>query len=133
MATIEVDEEGEPVIPNETVIGKAQDLFGPKIYETIVDEVLPQVDSIGTSSAPSEAGKAAKGVADVLKKRIKETVITPAADDYGMKAGAQKRLERQVETDIDRKFERVAGEDILCFQFFQQLKITGREGRRDFQ
>ena len=121
MATIEVDEEGEPVIPNETVIGKAQDLFGPKIYETIVDEVLPQVEAVGGKTNPSEAGKAVKGVADVVKNTIKEQVLTPAANDYGVKSGAQKRLERQVEAEIDREFERVAGD------FEQQSRIARAE------
>lgn len=47
---VPVDENGDVQIPGEIIIGKTQDLFGDKIYETIERSVEDSVAAVGTSS-----------------------------------------------------------------------------------
>ena len=78
MDTVTVDENGEVEIPNETVIGRTQDLFGPKIYE-ITTDLQAQVKAI----AESPTAEHIETLTEAVKAHIRENVVAPAAEGYG--------------------------------------------------
>ena len=116
MDTLTVDEDGEVEIPNETVIGRTQDLFGPKIYE-VTEDIQAQVEAV----AESPTAEHIETLTEAVKAHIRENVVAPAAEGYGMKKGAQNRLERQMEQDIDRTFQKIQGD------YEQQTRIAWAE------
>ena len=119
--TVTVDENGEVEIPNETIIGRTQDLFGPKVYE--IADIQSQVEAI----AESPTAEHIETLTEAVKTHIRENVVAPAAEGYGMKKGAQNRLEKQVEQDIDRTFQKIQGD------YEQQARIAQAELERKKQ
>ncbi len=122
MNTVTVDEGGEVEIPNETVIGRTQDLFGPKICE-VTGDIQAQVEAI----AESPTAEHIETLTEAVKAHIRENVVAPAAEGYGMKKSAQNRLERQMEQDIDRTFQKIQGD------YEQQARIAQAELERKRQ
>lgn len=122
MDTVTVGEDGEVEISNETVIGRTQDLFGPKIYE-VTPDIQSQVEAI----AKSPTAEHIETLTEAVKTHIRENVVAPAAEGYGMKKGAQNRLEKQVEQDIDRTFQKIQGD------YEQQARIAQAELERKRQ
>ena len=106
MDTVHVDENGEVDLPQEIVIGKTQDLFGPKIYEEIKEDVTAQIAAI-SAAEDTEVHEQLKNIAGTIKSNIKEKILPPAIEEYGVKKGAQGRLERQIEKEIDRTFDEI--------------------------
>ena len=124
MDTVSVDENGEVEIPTEIVVGKTQGLFGEKLYEDISNDVQEQVEAVAESCDVSAVGTQVKNLAGAIKSSLKEKVLAPVVETYGMKKGAQDRLERQVERDIDRTFEQIQGD------YEQQARIAQAELER---
>ena len=122
MDTVTVDEDGEVEISNETIIGRTQDLFGPKIYE-VTGDIQAQVKAV----AESPTAEHIETLTEAVKTHIRENVVAPAAEGYGMKKGAQNRLERQVEQEIDRTFRQIQGD------YEQQARIAQAELERKRQ
>lgn len=122
MDTVTVDEDGEVEIPNETVIGRTQDLFGPKIYE-VTEDIQAQVEAV----AERPTAEHIETLTEAVKAHIRENVVAPAAEGYGMKKGAQNRLEKQIEQDIDRTFQKIQGD------YEQQARIAQAELERKRQ
>lgn len=110
ISDVQVDEDGEVEIPNEIVIGKTQDLFGQKFYESVAEEVAPQVEAIAKSDSTDKVAETVQTVVKQVKEKVKQDIIAPIMDEYGAKKGAQSRVERQVEREIERKFEEIHGD-----------------------
>ncbi len=127
MDTVSVDENGEVEIPTEIVVGKTQGLFGEKLYEDISHDVQEQVEAVAESNDVASVGTQVKNLAGAIKDSLKEKVLAPVVETYGMNKGAQARLERQVERDIDRAFEQIQGD------YEQQARIAQAELERKQQ
>ena len=117
MDTVHVDENGEVDLPQEIVIGRTQDLFGPKIYEEIKEDVTEQIAAISTAEN-TEVHEQLKNIAGTIKSNIKEKILPPAMEEYGVKKGAQGRLERQIEKEIDQTFDEIHDD------YIQQEKLA---------
>lgn len=116
---ITLDEDGEVEIPNEIVIGRTRDLFGEKIYEDMSRDIAPAVQRMANS--PMDYGQTkqkVQTVVDTVKGVIRQKVIAPVIDSYGVKKGIQNRLEREAATEIDRAFEQLQGD------YEQQVNIA---------
>lgn len=132
MDRVTVDENGEAAVPNEIVIGKAQDLFGPKIYETLTDEVAGSLaDVVGLTGEDAAAvDRGLQDLAGTVKDRLTQVVLVPLAGEYGMKKGAQERLERQIARDVEADFTQMREE------YARQARIAKAElerGQREAQ
>lgn len=118
-ANIAVDEDGNVKIPSEIVIGRTQDLFGEKIYEDMAQSIAPAVDRMVVESLDCDQTKRqVQTVVDTVKDTIRQKVLVPVIDSYDVKKSIQKRLEREVSTEIDRVFEQFQGD------YEQQVNIA---------
>ena len=106
MDTVHVDENGEVDLPQEIVLGRTQDLFGPKIYEEIKEDVTAQIAAISAAES-TEVHEQLKNIAGTIKSNIKDKILPPAMEEYDVKKGVQSRLERQIEKEIDRTFDEI--------------------------
>ena len=119
---IPVDKDGNVDIPNEIVIGRTQDLFGEKVYETLSGQIQPVLDrAAGSGNDPGGLKRQMGKVVDTLKDSLKQQVVTPALDAYEVKKSAQNRLERQVSQEIDSAFTKLQGD------YEQQINIAKAE------
>ncbi len=117
---VAVNENGEVEIPKEVVIGKAQNLFGAKVYEQLAKDVMPQVDSLAESGT-YEMDRQIETLVDTVKDSIKENVLTPVVNEYEVRKGIQNRLEKQVNQEIERTFQKIGGD------YKQQVVIARTE------
>ena len=108
VSELPVDENGDPVIPEEQVIGTAEEIFGKKIFkkedvETLVEQATPSVDA---TEAAIEKAK------EELKKSIHNSFIDPtlqtAKENYGadMKKSDTTTLERILTADINTAIDK---------------------------
>lgn len=106
--TVPVDEDGEVEVPAEIVIGEAQGLFGPKVYERIVQTVN---ERIGTAAEETGnllgGGGLGEAAAQALKENIRELIIEPAVKAYDARTGVKNQLERQIGRELDQTFQTV--------------------------
>lgn len=120
---VPVDEDGNVDIPNEIVIGRTQDLFGEKVYETMRADVDTALDAIGGGTA-DEVAEQLKSVVDSVKETVKAHVVEPVTGAYEVKKATQNRVERQVEREIESTFEK------LHDDYVQQANIAKAEFSR---
>ena len=118
ISEVPVNEDGEIDIPEEIIIGKAQGLFGKKYYEEMNEGFEPQLSHIAESSGFTAVEQSVKKLADKVKEKIRQGVVAPVAEAYEVKKGIQNRMERQVENEIDRRFEQIHGD------YIQQANIA---------
>ncbi len=124
MGDVPVDEHGEVAIPSEIVIGRTQGLFGEKIYEELGQAIAPAVDEMRESSTADEMTQSAGRLIDTVTDTIKQNVVAPLMEEYAVSKGTQKRMERQIEQEIERKFQPLKGD------FVQRTQIAKTELER---
>lgn len=110
---LSINDEGEVEIPDEQVVGKAADIFGPKVYGGIAVEFSGHVDDIAKAH---EADDDDRAMLDNLKEAFKQSVTAPlvqaAKESYGseLKPRQQQQIERKVQADADIQLNRQVGD-----------------------
>lgn len=122
---ISVDESGEVEVSNEIVIGQAHNLFGEKIYETLQRDVKNQIQAVCESGDTYEINSKVQDLVASVKDTLKQNIITPAVQEYEVKRGMQNRIEKDINREIERKFEEIQDD------FNQQASIAKVELDRE--
>ena len=110
---LSINDEGEVEIPDEQVVGKAADIFGPKVYGDIAVEFSGHMDDIAKAH---EADDDDRVMLDNLKEAFKQSVTAPlvqaAKESYGseLKPRQQQQIERKVQADADIQLNRQVGD-----------------------
>ena len=110
---LSINDEGEVEIPDEQVVGKAADIFGPKVYGDVVVEFSGQVEDIAKAHAADDDDRA---MLDNLKEAFKQSVTAPlvqaAKESYGseLKPRQQQQIERKIQADADIQLNRQVGD-----------------------
>lgn len=94
----------------ERVIGTAADLLEKKVYEEIEADVDAQVEPLPENPSTQAVTEHVKKLAAAVKEKIKDKVIAPAADQYGLKNTAQSTLEKQFEREYDSAMDKAKGD-----------------------
>jgi hypothetical protein len=127
ISAVPVDEQGQVDIPHEIVIGKTQGLFGEKRYEEMMQDIQPQFSRMAESGSFADVEKALQQVAATVKETAKRDIIAPVATAYEARKSTQSQMERQIEREIDQKFQVIHGD------YVQQTKIAQVELERKRQ
>ena len=100
---LSLDENGNVNIPNETVIGLTQDVFGEKIFDDINDDLIQLVDDLQYTDEPVKDDPLAV-IKEAFKSTAVETLINTAQETYGdeLKPAEKKKLERKLKFDTER-------------------------------
>lgn len=128
MDDVTVDTDGRTKVTQDLVVSKTDAIFGPKIYETMASDVKDTVATVQTlpnrmlNVAP--AVEAVEKVKDVIKSTVRDQITASIANQYGLTKGAETRLGKQVDHEIDRKLDTVK-ED-----FQQRAKIAEAERKK---
>lgn len=106
---LSINVEGKVEITDEQVVGKATDIFGPKVYGDIAVEFSSHADDIAKAH---EAEDDDWTMLDSLKEAFKQSVTAPlvqaAKESYGseLKPRQQQQIERKVQADADIQLNR---------------------------
>ena len=107
---IPMDADGDVVVPDDLVIGKAPEVFGEKIYDDIdtalQDTITDVVKEQNTDRDEIEAFK------EKFHKEVVSPVVQKTKEHYGdeMKRSDEKQLARKLSTDADSHIEHVFGD-----------------------
>lgn len=127
MEDVPVNDSGEVQIPGKIVIGRTQDLFGQKFYDTAVKSMEPHISAIAAGGTFAQKDAQVRKIVDTMKETIRQKVVEPVSNAYDIKKGAQERLKTQLDREIEKKFEEVHGD------YIQQTNIAKVEHEKRCQ
>lgn len=105
---LSLNDDGEVELPEQTVIGQAQNLFGDKIYK-VADDLKQTVSDLMNKESEKEDPFAK--LKDTFKDTLKENLVQTVKDSYGkeMTKATEKAVVRQIENKTDAVLERHYG------------------------
>ena len=110
---LSINDSGEVEIPDERVVGKAADIFGPKVYGDVTVELTSRVDDIAKAHEADGDDKAMlKDLREAFRESVTQPLVQAAKESYGneLKSRQQKRLEDKVQADVDIQINRQVGD-----------------------
>lgn len=121
---VNVDENGDVMIPTEVIVGQEQQIFGSKLYKTFdeIDTEIPMAAE-GTDNVLA----AIDHVADSLKAAVEQNIIKPASEEYELPQTQTKCLVRESHKELETKIEKIKGD------FEQQRKIAETKHKEALQ
>ncbi len=110
---LSLNEDGEVEIPREQVVGRAQGIFGAKVYGEVAVDLASEVEAIAERHAADDddAAMLAK-LKEAFKEKVTDPLVQAATHTYGseLKPRQQKQLERKVQADADIELNRQVGD-----------------------
>ena len=106
---INTDDEGNPIIDNETIIGVSKELFGNKIYgvtESAISEYRNNKDKV-------EQKELFELIKDNIGDELIDSISTIIKSEYekeGLKKSDQRQIERQTRTEVEYVLNRLSQE-----------------------
>lgn len=114
ISEVPVDDNGDVQVPDEVVIGRTQDLFGPKIYTELSSGVTPVVEKISTLK-PEQTDVISQQIEQVksaVKETVHEKVLKPVFDTYT----PRKRVQNQITAQTDNQIEKTLDDSLQNYQ-----------------
>ena len=101
---LNLDDEGNVVIPEEQVIGTANDVFGEKIYGDIEQSLIDTVTTIQKENESThKKDEKLNALLDAFHTNITDTLVKTAKENYGgdLSKSTQQALVRKINTTAD--------------------------------
>ena len=122
-----VDEDGNPIVDQERVIGTAKDLFGKKMYVPLDKETEKDVETFTKPQEPEkvsdkkEQEKKKNAFVETIMKHIVAEVAQPVYNTLDSSKNTQKKVESQVKKEITTEITNIHEE------FIRQNKIAQKD------
>ncbi|MBQ8972468.1 MAG: DEAD/DEAH box helicase family protein [Clostridia bacterium] len=118
---LSLDENGEVNVDEDIVIGKAQELFGEKIYETVPDLLNDAIAQAAPTEKTTEEEQIQR-LKDIFHQQAVAPLLTTAQEQYGadIRPADKKRLERKIEADSERIIHKAHGEFSIAQKKLEQ-------------
>ena len=116
--SVNVDEKGEVLIPEELIIGQERQIFGDKLFETF-DLIMDGREVPMAAESAAGVLSAIDRVGDSLKSAVEQNIIRPASEEYELTQTQTKRMVKESRKELETKMEKIKGD------FEQQRKIAG--------
>ena len=126
-ANLDLNDEGEVEIPQETIIGTASKIFGPKMYSDIETGLKDAVDKAKErSEASGKKDDTLEKLKETLHVNLTNELTEKAKEHYGkdMSKSAQSDVTREINKKADKEIEKHYGD------FSTQSKIIENERRK---
>ena len=107
---LSLNDDGEVEIPEEQVIGMAQDIFGPKVYGDVAADLAHQVEVVVAERDGGE-DDLLDNLKEAFKSHVTEPLVIAASQSYGseLKPRQKKQLERKVQAEAVIQLNREVG------------------------
>lgn len=114
---LDLNENGEVEIPQNQIIGTANDLFGDKVYGDIDNQLTQMVSDITEEyeNNPDSKKNELDELRDKFSKPVANTLIETARNQYGkdLKKSTQNKMERKIQETTDAVVNRGYGDYII--------------------
>ena len=114
---VNVNENGEVMIPTEIIVGQEQQIFGDKLYKTF-DEIKDAAEITLAAECADNVLEAIDNMGNRLKTAVEHNIIKPVSEEYELKQAQAKRLVKESQKELEDKIEKIKGD------YEQQRKIA---------
>lgn len=106
-----LDENGDVSLPKDYIIGKAQEVFGEKVYADIGQALVDNVNKI-TAETPETFDDELEQLKQIFKTQAVDPIIETASQKYfeELKPAERKRLEKKIKQNADAELNKVSGD-----------------------
>lgn len=134
-----VNEDGEIEIPQDTIIGLSQDVFGEKLYGDVVADLGEVINDLGTKKGAtvSEEDRALDQFIADFVTTVAEPIME-AAEDYtaDLKVSHRKRVEKKIRGDAEVAVGREVGKykaerNRIEYDHKQAVEAAATDGERE--
>lgn len=102
MEDIPVNEQGEVEVPEEIVIGRSREIFGPKVYEEIEDR-LDAIETVADAPTTVALTQVIESASSQLLDTLTQTVIPTAVQGYELGSRSEQRLTKELTQTLTRQ------------------------------
>lgn len=108
---LSLDENGDVSLPKDYIIGKAQEVFGEKVYADIGQALVDNVNKI-TAETPETFDDELEQLKQIFKTQAVDPIIETASQKYfeELKPAERKRLEKKIKQNADAELNKVSGD-----------------------
>lgn len=108
---LSLDENGDVSLPKDYIIGKAQEVFGEKVYADIGQALIDNVNKI-TAETPETFDDELEKLKQIFKTQAVDPIIETASQKYSeeLKPSERKRLEKKIKQNADAEINKVSGD-----------------------
>lgn len=108
---LSLDENGDVSLPKDYIIGKAQEVFGEKVYADIGQALVDNVNKI-TAETPETFDDELEKLKQIFKTQAVDPIIETASQKYSeeLKPAERKRLEKKIKQNADAEINKVSGD-----------------------
>lgn len=108
---LSLDENGDVSLPKDYIIGKAQEVFGEKVYADIGQALVDNVNKI-TAETPETFDDELEQLKQIFKTQAVDPIIETASQKYSeeLKPAERKRLEKKIKQNADAELNKVSGD-----------------------
>ncbi len=108
---LSLDENGDVSLPKDYIIGKAQEVFGEKVYADIGQALIDNVNKI-TAETPETFDDELEKLKQIFKTQAVDPIIETASQKYSeeLKPAERKRLEKKIKQNADAELNKVSGD-----------------------
>ena len=134
---VPVDGDGNVQVPEEQIIGIDAEIFGPKLYEDLSQQMQDMLKQV--ADAPDDKKQSA---VEAFKEKFHREAVKPVIDQmkehYGsdMKRSDEKQAERILTTEADRQIDKTFGEYNIQKNVIEQERqdaLGNRQGKTELQ
>jgi type II restriction enzyme len=111
LSGIQVDDAGNVVVPQETVINKQNELFGDKVYD-----MTPVENAVGSVVAETPAGeltpqKATAKIVDVAMDLVRPIIVDTIKTGFELTGAQADKIERQIKETITERVTQIENDN----------------------
>lgn len=108
---LSLDENGDVSLPKDYIIGKAQEVFGEKVYADIGQALIDSINQIKTET-PETLDDELEKFKQIFKTQAVDPIIETASQKYSeeLKPAERKRLEKKIKQNADAELNKVSGD-----------------------
>ncbi len=108
---LSLDENGDVSLPKDYIIGKAQEVFGEKVYADIGQALVDNVNKIAAET-PETFDDELEQLKQIFKTQAVDPIIETASQKYSeeLKPAERKRLEKKIKQNANAEINKVSGD-----------------------
>jgi len=109
---LNLNDDGNVEIPAVQVIGTANEMFGPKIYDAVADKMDDVIKEASASQTEDEDAVVLENMKKAFVEQAVKPILNTAQADYAndLRPAEKNRLERKLTSDCDREMNKRFGD-----------------------
>ena len=127
---LSLNENGDVELSEDFVIGRTLDVFGEKIYGTVMSEKLEETIS-QISQQPQKQDAALEKLKVFVKEKTVKGVVDSAQSTYGdeMKNSDKKQIENKLNKEVDRFIDKIHGNYKIKENILETERVAEQQSR----